>query len=215
MNILRTWKLWTGPWDWDDHGNKRIGSWSQAFSGQRYWSLDPRADEIHLMDICVGLANAARYRGQTSFFYPVITHCTLVSRSVEKLALDRGWSIGAAKNAALEGLFHDASEAYLGDVARPLKRMPAMKAFCKIEALWEEEVCKRFDISSNSQSRALVKEVDNRIVLDEIHALMEDPDMWRRSGRYLDLEPLGIEIPDWHYSEAIEKFVERYTECVV
>lgn len=200
------------PYEYDDLGRKRFGSWSQSYSGTKYWIMDPFPEEINLMDIAVGLSNAARYRGQTKFFYPVLTHCVLVSRGVEKLALERGWSLQAAKEAAFEGLMHDASEAFLGDVARPLKRQRAMREYCRVEALWEECINKRFGIRSSLQSKTLVKEVDQRIVLDEIQAVMADPDMWRRSKRYEGMDPLGIEVKHLTQKESMTEFYNRFLE---
>ena len=208
--IPRNVRLLYEPFEYDDKGRKRFGAWSQSFSGERYWSLDPLSEEVHLVDIVQGLVNAARYRGQTKFFYPVLTHSILVSQATENLAWDKGWSLQACKDVALEGLLHDASEAFLGDVARPLKRMKTMREYCKVEALWEDAIFKRFDIESTPVTKKLVKEADSRIVLDEIKVLMKDPGMWERAGRYPDLEPLGIHVPNWTQEKAIEEFYARY-----
>lgn len=212
MNLRRNIKLLYTPYEYDDKGRKRFGAWSQSYSGERYWSLDPLPEEVHLIDIVHGLANAARYRGQTKFFYPVITHSVLVSQAVEALALQRGWSPWAARDAALEGLFHDASEAYLGDVARPLKRMRVMRQYCKVEALWEDAIFEKFGIEPTAETRKLVHEVDHRVVLNEIEVLMADPDMWQRGNRYTDMEPLNIEVPELTKHEAIDLFYDRYHE---
>lgn len=199
-------------WEYDDNNEKRFGSWSQSYSGERYWSLDPRPEEIHTVDVVQGLVNAARYRGQTKFFYPVLTHAVLVSRAAEQIALEQGIGPAEAKEIGFEGLHHDDSEAYLGDVARPLKRTSAMRKFCKIEALWDKAIHERYGINSTYDSHAIVKEADTRIVLDEIYAVMRDPDMWRRSGRYLELEPLYIEVPNWSQEEAIYQYYKREKE---
>ncbi len=172
--------------------------------------MDPLPEEVHLIDIVVGLSNAARYRGQTKFFYPVLTHCVLVSEGVEKLALERGWSPKLTAMAAFEGLLHDGSEAYLGDVARPLKRQRAMREYCRVEALWEKVIHDRFGIKSEQRTAGIVKEVDQRVVLDEIKVLMHDPDMWRRSNRYVGMEPLGIEVKYLTQKESMTLFYNRF-----
>lgn len=200
------------PFEYDDKGRKRFGAWSQSYSGERYWSLDPLPEEVHLIDIVQGLVHAARYRGQTKFFYPVLTHCILVSREVERRALEKGWSPQAAKDAAFEGLFHDSPEAYLGDVARPLKRMRTMREYRNVEALWETAIFTAMGIRPTAETRKLVHEIDHRIVLDEIWVLMKDPGMWDRAGRYPGVEPLGIEIPNWSKDECIKQFYIRYNE---
>jgi 5'-deoxynucleotidase YfbR-like HD superfamily hydrolase len=212
MSLVRKIRLLYEPWELDDKGEKRFGAWSQAYSGTRYWVMDPRPSEVQLIDIVQGLANAARYRGQTKFFYPVLTHCVLVSREVERIALKRGWNEGIAKAAAFEGLLHDAPEAYLGDVARPLKRMRAMRAYRKVEGLWENAIFRKHLVNPTKDSRALVHEIDHRIVLDEIKTLMKDPDMWRRGKRYVNVERLDIEIPELTKNESIKMFYDRFKE---
>jgi uncharacterized protein len=212
MNVTRSIKLLYTPFEYDDKGRKRFGAWSQAYSGERYWTLDPLPEEVHTIDVVQGLVNAARYRGQTKFFYPVLTHSTLVSVACEQLALERGWSVQAAKDVGFEGLYHDSPEAFLGDVARPLKRMRTMREYCKVEKLWEDAIFTRMNIHSTPRTKKLVHEVDHRIVLDEIRVLMKDPDMWQRAGRYPDLKPLGIEVPNWTREESIRAFYQRYNE---
>jgi hypothetical protein len=212
MKLPRNIRFLYEPFEYDDKGRKRFGAWSQAYSGERYWSLDPLPEEVHLVDIVQGLVNAARYRGQTKFFYPVLTHSVLVSEACERLAIRRGWAVGAVQSVSFQGLLHDATEAYLGDVARPLKRMKAMREYCRVEGLWEDAIFERFDIKPTAETRKLVHEVDHRIVLDEIHTVMRDPDMWRRGNRYVGIDPLVIEIPNWSREEAIKRFYDRYNQ---
>lgn len=210
MNLPRSIRLLYEPYEYDDKGRKRFGAWSQAYSGERYWSLDPLPEEVHLVDVVQGLVNAARYRGQTKFFYPVLSHSVLVSKAVERIAVSRGWSGQEALDAAFEGLFHDSPEAYLGDVARPLKRMRTMREYRKIEALWETAIYTKFNIKPTTASRELIHEVDHAIVLDEIKVLMRDPDMWARGRRYVGVQPLYIEIPNWTREESVKQFYDRY-----
>jgi hypothetical protein len=70
--------------------------------------VNPNPDEIHIMDVAQGLSHVCRFAGQVKVFYSVAQHSVLVS----KLLDDR---------TALWGLLHDASEAYLHDLTRPLK----------------------------------------------------------------------------------------------
>ncbi len=196
----------------DDQGRKRLGAWSQAYSGMRFWVLEPRADEITYDDICIGLARAFRYRGQTRDAYSVAEHSVIVSLYVEKFARERGWKEDDVLTMAREALLHDAPEAYIGDIARPLKRQKVMKGYGKVEALWEKAIAEHFNLKTTPYSHELIKEVDNRIILDEIEALMIDPDMWARSGRYTDLQPLGAEIAALPWEQAAAAFSQRFAE---
>lgn len=212
MQLPRSLRLLWSKYEYDDQGRKRFGAWSQAYSGERYWSLDPLPEEVHLIDIAQGLVNANRYRGQTKEPYNVLTHSVVVSRAVSLLARERGFSEADAKAIGFQGLMHDATEAYLGDVARPLKRMPAMKEYCRVEKLWEDAIFKRFGIHPTEESNALVHEVDHRIVLDEIKVLMRDPDMWARGKRYVGVEPMNAWIPNWNREQSLNQFYNRFDE---
>jgi hypothetical protein len=179
-----------------------------------YWPLDPLPEEIHFDDICAGLREP-RYRGQTRELYMVLEHSVLVSCMSEKLARERGHTEAVCEMAAKLGLLHDASEAYIGDVTRPLKYQRTMKGYRKLEAKWEAAIAERFRLNQGIITRhaaAIVAEVDTRITLDEIDALMIDPDMWERMGRYEGIEPLGIEIPGWTWEQAMTAFCQRFTE---
>lgn len=80
----------------------------RLFSGKYFNPLEPDIDLIDIQDIAHGLSMQCRFGGHTSVFYSVAEHCVNVSQKV-----DRGHE--------LAGLLHDASEAYLMDIPRPIK----------------------------------------------------------------------------------------------
>jgi len=200
-----------GQWGRDDHGRLRRGDWIATYSGQKVWPLDPRADEIHYDDVCIGLAREGRYGNQSREVYSVGTHSVIVSQFVEQFARERGWSEDDALMAAREGLMHDASEAYIGDVTRPLKRQHVMRGYRRVEDRWWRAVCERFEIHPTPESTMLVKEVDTRIMIDEIDALMLDPHM-EFSVRFSGVEQLGAEIPSLTWQQSAHVFSQRFNE---
>lgn len=86
----------------------RVGDWIQTYSGEPFWPFDPRVDEIRLEDIAHALSNQCRFSGHTRQFYSVAQHSVLVSLEVRR-------------DLARQALMHDASEAYLVDLPKPLK----------------------------------------------------------------------------------------------
>lgn len=85
----------------------RRGDWMQTWTGGRFYPLDPRKSEVEIVDIAFALGNIARYNGHCRF-YSVAEHSVHVSRIVPP-------------EHALQGLLHDAHEAYMGDITRPMK----------------------------------------------------------------------------------------------
>jgi len=78
-------------------------------SGLPFEPFDPRPEHITLYDISCGLSRSARWSGQTVVPYSVAQHSVEIS---ERLSMP---------GVAAWGLLHDAAEAYLGDIPRPLK----------------------------------------------------------------------------------------------
>jgi uncharacterized protein len=83
------------------------GHWITTYSGVSFHYLDPKPEEIFIEDIARALSMICRFNGHCKEFYSVAEHCILVSELV--------------KNNPLAGLLHDAHEAYLGDMTRPVK----------------------------------------------------------------------------------------------
>jgi 5'-deoxynucleotidase YfbR-like HD superfamily hydrolase len=72
--------------------------------------MDPDPDTILIEDIAHGLANNCRWNGHSQKFWSVAQHCCMM--------FDK-----APYNQRLSYLFHDAEEAYWGDMIRPLKNV--------------------------------------------------------------------------------------------
>ncbi len=79
-----------------------------TISGRKFWPLEPRVEDIDIHDIAWSLSRICRFGGHTTTHYSVATHSIAVSYLVPP-------------EDALWGLLHDASEAYVGDMVRPLK----------------------------------------------------------------------------------------------
>jgi hypothetical protein len=92
----------------------------QTYTGLHFTLEDP---VFRIEDIAHGLSNVCRFAGQSRHFYSVAEHSVIVSLLMEELKLgDPG-----------EGLFHDATEAYLADIPSPWKHH-YLPDYRKIEA---------------------------------------------------------------------------------
>lgn len=98
-------------------------------SGALFDLLDPAASDFTLHDIAHGLGRVCRFGGQCARHYSVAEHSVHVSRLVP---LD-------LKPAAL---LHDAAEAFIGDVVRPLKAL--LPEYAIVERRVEDAIAARF-----------------------------------------------------------------------
>lgn len=129
----------------------------RCWSGERVHILNPQLHEIRIDDIAHGLAHTCRFGGQTPFFYSVAQHSLLVADMVDpRLQL---WA-----------LLHDASEAYLNDITRPLKR--SLPGYAGIETRMMAAICERFNLPLEMPLE--IKRADNKMIAAEFRDLFGD-----------------------------------------
>ncbi len=190
-------------------GRWRKGSWMATVSGGRFYPLDPRADEVHVDDLVSGISGAGRYANQTRDRYTVGEHSVIVSLVCEEMARARGWPEWLVLLVAREGLLHDASEAWIGDVVRPLKYTFAMRGYRRAEAKIMACVFERFGVTPTAMTSALVKLVDDEILHDEIDQLMVDPHMF---SAYHTFRGVGATIEAMPHQQAAHVFARRFAD---
>ncbi|MEP2103059.1 MAG: YfbR-like 5'-deoxynucleotidase [Parasphingorhabdus sp.] len=134
-------------------------------SGALFDFLEPEASDFTLNDIAHGLGRVCRFAGQSSSFYSVAEHCFHVARLVPV-------------EHARAALLHDASEAFLGDVTRPLKSL--LPDYKKIEERVEDAIAKRFLPGFNTEApremfrHPLIKQADIAMCVAEAKQLMPE-----------------------------------------
>jgi hypothetical protein len=170
----------------------------QTYTGGRFYPLDPSPLEVDPVDIAHALSLVCRYGGHVTRFYSVAEHCVLLSHAV-------------SPENALWALLHDAAEAYVGDMVRPLKRM--MPAYVDAEDGVLLVIALRFGLEWRPdvpwRMPDEVKEADNRIILTERAALMRPTaDVWMEDT----LTPLPVTICGWKPAEAEARYFARLVE---
>ena len=128
-----------------------------TFSGLRFWPLDPDPAKILIDDVAHALAHQCRFGGHASRFYSVAEHSVHVSKL-------------CPPEHALWGLLHDASEAYLVDLPRPLKRLPEFAVYREAERRLQRAVAVRFGLPPYQP--ASVAEADDTMLWIEAHPLL-------------------------------------------
>lgn len=173
--------------------NWHRGDWMQTYTGRAFYPLDPDPEQIDLLDIAHALGMQCRYNGHVHSFYSVAEHCVHVSTIVP--AADALWA-----------LLHDATEAYVGDMIRPLKRH--MPAYVAVEDAVMEAIAVRFGLSGAPHMPDTVKRADTQVLLDERAALLSAPPrQWDVDG-----EPAGVEILGLEPAAATLAYLDRFTE---
>lgn len=167
---------------------KQIGDWIMTHTGRKIYPLSPGLSMIHIEDIAHGLSMKCRFNGQCSSFYSVAQHSIMVS-------------VEAHCHCKLEALFHDAAEAYLPDVSRPIKS--SLKGFHEIENNLLSVIFEKFKLDINLMSD--VKEIDDRMCITEGTQLMPDTSDWQMNH----IAPFDIELVPMSPDRAKQAFLNR------
>ena len=172
--------------------------WIQTMTGKKFKPMEPNPHDIHILDIAHALSHVCRFTGHTSMFYSVAEHCVRLSYAV-------------SDENALWGLLHDASEAYLCDLAHPLKVRPEFAAYREAEARLMKAVCKRFALPLEQPNEVSV--ADLRMVATEKRDLFgKEPAEW---VSIRDVQPYDWRIVPWPAAVARKRFLLRYQMLMV
>lgn len=158
-----------------------------------------------LEDIVNALSNQCRFIGHVKKFYSVAEHSVRVSHLVERMANDLCLEPEEVRQLALCGLMHDATEAYLNDVARPVKHSRNFREYRRLEDKLWRVIAKRFDLPAKMPK--IVKVADDILLATEQRDLKDRPK--RDRVRY---EPLPETIEPWTPDDAKWQFHVRYAE---
>ena len=160
------------------------------WSGQYFDFLNPEESLFTIQDIAHGLSNICRFGSQSHSFYSVAQHSVYVSHLVP---LEHRYA----------ALMHDAAEAFVGDVPRPLKRL--LRDYREIEARVEAVIAERFRFPL--EKHALIKAADNAMLAAEQIQLMRNRDGWSDTK---NVQAAGIVIDPWPPLKARDEFLSRY-----
>ncbi len=148
----------------------RKGDWIETYSGIKFWPLDPRPLEVNLVDIAHALAMLCRANGHCVTFYSVAQHSLNVSKELEYL--------GYSPRIQLLGLLHDASEAYLSDITRPVKKH--LPQYIEIERQLQTTIFQTFNLFPTEIELEIISQADNALLAHEVRTLMKNINSWAK-----------------------------------
>jgi hypothetical protein len=161
-----------------------------TYLGKSFDLSAPDADLIDPRDIAHALSHICRFGGHTRKFYSVAQHSCIVADLVPD-------------EHKLAALLHDATEAYCGDMVRPLKL--AMPAYRDTEERIWQAVCQRFWIDPELPS--CVYDADMIALATERRDLMpHHPAAW---SCLTGVEPMPKAIRPWSIQEARDTYFRR------
>lgn len=141
----------------------------QTYTGKMFNVFEPDMNIICIEDIAHALSNICRFGGHTRKFYSVAEHSTRVALEMNSRQLQ------------LTALLHDAAEAYLGDIPRPIKKY--LPGYEMMERRVMEAIARKF--KTQYPLPKAVKEADNFLLETEYVQLV----MQQEAMEYQALKP--------------------------
>lgn len=175
-------------------------AWIITYTGRQFYHLNPQPEMVAIEDIAHALSNIGRWTGHTRYHYSVAQHCVYASRI-------------CSPEFAFDCLMHDSSEAYLGDMNRPLKHFTAAgPAYREIEERVEDVIFKKFGV--HFPLPEAVKDADTQMLYAEKAQLMNVSNITKYEARKWgrDETEANIRIEKWTPRRAEKMFLRRFAE---
>jgi len=133
-----------------------------TFTGEEFKPLDPDAAQIHIEDIAHSLSLLCRANGHIDYFFSIAQHSINCANEAKARSYP-AW-------VQLACLIHDASEAYLSDITRPVKLY--LPEYRIIENRLQNVIYLKFLGNIEDTGLNFVDQIDNDMLIHEFKALM-------------------------------------------
>lgn len=151
---------------------KRKGNFIGTYRGGKFWVGDPRKEDVDLIAIFHALSHICRYNGHTRFMWTVGQHSLLVER-----IMSDGLGYYGNYRMRLLALLHDASEAYITDIVRPLKE--AINGYEDIEKEVQRVIMEKAGLGGAIyDEQIIIDEADDIALSLEAYKINKPDEMW-------------------------------------
>lgn len=134
-----------------------------TYSKIHFTPLKPKKEQIAIADIAHSLSLMTRANGHFPEFYSVAQHCIHCYEEAVARGLNRRLCQAC--------LLHDASEAYLADITRPVKKN--LPKYLVIEKILQDVIYERFlGCRLTEEEQCIVAEVDDALLYYEFEHYM-------------------------------------------
>jgi len=173
-----------------------------TYKKHRFSPLNPQIEDIDIEDIAHSLSLMCRANGHFNGFFSIARHCTNCCKEGIARKLDR--------QVMLMLLLHDASEAYISDLTRPVKL--GLPEYVAIEERLQSVIWKKFKITPTASDLKAVGEIDDMMLrLEFLHF----------AGEVIEIESVEsvppVIPPDFGMRSFVEderEFLELYKKIV-
>ena len=185
---------------------------SKAFittiGGRSFDPVSPEPENIDIDDIAHSLSLICRANGHFKTFFSVARHCINCAREAR--------ARGLGTRIQLLCLLHDATEAYMGDMTRPLKLH--LPYYCECEERLHRQILQALGIPQERESEsAVIKEIDNCMLYHEFLIFNGDRLYETAPVIHIDIEcsERGFDATKAEFLEMYRQFTaeEGYTTC--
>jgi hypothetical protein len=129
-------------------------SYITTYKKHRFSPLDARPEHIDIEDIAHALSLMCRANGHFGTFFSVARHCINCCHE--------GEALGLHPRLLMTLLLHDASEAYISDLTRPVKL--GIPLYCEIEERLQSVIWSRFGLAPTESDLYTVKVIDDMML---------------------------------------------------
>ena len=163
----------------------------ETYNGIAFEPLCPRIQDIAIDDIAHALSLICRFTGHTKYHYSVAQHSINI---VNIMSLD-----GYDFTMRLKGLLHDASEAYICDVARPIK--PHLENYMLIEKRLQNKIYQKYNLIVTADEKKIIKKYDDILLNEEAIALTQNRTNWAKPQEIKYRENINLTLQEHVMSE--------------